>query len=135
MVSNKNPRGKPVPVNVDPDEDARLHPVDEEGTPLPLPRTDKVAIHAQPEDHPVENHAEDEKAAGPATEEVVRFMGFPGIRLISAGDWEAAGVKDHADTYWNSDNNWVVKRADLGLNDEQYARIIVADPNFRVENV
>ena len=69
------------------------------------------------------------------TVEVVRFIEVPGVRLIRADDWVAAGVKDHADTYWDANNGWTVKREDLRLNDEQFARIILADRGFRVESV
>lgn len=65
---------------------------------------------------------------------VVRFRELPGTRLISRDDWAAAGVPDHADTYWNQANNWTVKVDDLGLNDEQFARIITMDTGFRVES-
>lgn len=61
----------------------------------------------------------------------VEFAERFGIRLISAEDWEKAGVKDHADTRWDQNNNWNVLREDLGLNDEQYNRIIRADRMFR----
>jgi hypothetical protein len=64
---------------------------------------------------------------------VVRFLNKPGIRLITAQNWADAGVPDHADTYWNFANDWTVKRDDLGLNDEQFARIILMDTGFRVE--
>lgn len=65
-------------------------------------------------------------------EVLVQFTERPGIRLIRAEDWEAAGVKDHADTRWGPENDWTVKRSDIGVNDEQFARIIVADRYFRV---
>jgi hypothetical protein len=64
---------------------------------------------------------------------VVRFMDKPGLRMIRAADWEGAGVPDHADTLWGPSNNWIVAKSDLGINEEQYARIILADPNFREE--
>jgi hypothetical protein len=64
---------------------------------------------------------------------VVRFREKPGRRLITAGDWAAAGVADHADTWWTFENDWTVKKDDLGLNDEQFARIILMDNGFRVE--
>lgn len=64
---------------------------------------------------------------------VVRFRDIPGIRLITRQNWADAGVPDHADTYWNFANNWTVKKDDLGLNDEQFARIILMDQGFRVE--
>ena len=67
------------------------------------------------------------------TEKVVVFTERPTIRLIQAEDWEAAGVKDHAPTLWGPSNDWTVAKADLGLNGEQYSRIILADKWFREE--
>jgi hypothetical protein len=72
----------------------------------------------------------------PETYKVVRFTEAPGLRLISKADWEAAGVPDHADTFWGPANDWTVRKADMGdLNDEQYSRIILADRYFREETV
>jgi hypothetical protein len=68
-------------------------------------------------------------------EATVRFTEPPGIRLISAEDWAKAGVPDHADTRWDQHNGWCVLKADLGLNEEQFARIILADRGFRVHLV
>lgn len=71
----------------------------------------------------------------PAERVIVRFSERPGLRLISARDWEEAGVKDHADTLWGPSNDWIVSKADLGLTDEQYSRIILADRYFREERI
>ncbi len=68
------------------------------------------------------------------TEKVVVFTQRPHtLRMITQEDWEAAGVKDHAPTLWGPENDWTVAKADLGLNGEQYARIILADKWFREE--
>jgi hypothetical protein len=66
--------------------------------------------------------------------EVVRFI-EPGMRIITRADWAGAGVPDHADTIWADFNNWTIKREDLGLNDEQFDRIIRADRGLSVEEV
>lgn len=61
----------------------------------------------------------------------VWYAGRPStLRLISAEDWKAAGVKDHPDTLWGPSNNWEIAKEDLNLNEEQYARIILADHNL-----
>lgn len=72
-------------------------------------------------------------AEAPAPEPQIKVLYAErfGIRLISAEDWERAGVKDHADTRWDHNNDWTVLRSDLGLNDEQYNRLIRADRGFR----
>lgn len=64
--------------------------------------------------------------------EYVQFLDNPGIREITEADWNGAGVEGRPKTRWDVHNNWTVKRADLGLNDEQFARIILADRGFRV---
>lgn len=69
----------------------------------------------------------------PESPVIVRFTDRPGIRLITSVEWAKAGVKGHTDTYWRAENNWAVKKDDLELNDEQFSRIIMADPNFRIE--
>lgn len=75
----------------------------------------------------------EQKEVAPKTRKVVVFIHKPGLRLIQAEDWASAGVKDHAPTLWGPENDWAVAKADLGLNDEQYARIILADRMFREE--
>lgn len=70
----------------------------------------------------------------PKTRTMVVFTQSPTRREITAEDWAAAGVLDHARTYWGPENDWTVAKADLGLNEEQYARIISADPGFREES-
>lgn len=77
----------------------------------------------------------EEREPEPELVELVRFNGKPGVRLITAEEWEGAGVKDHPPTYWDVNNDWTVKRSDLGLNDEQYARIVIADKGFSIERV
>lgn len=65
----------------------------------------------------------------------VRFRGSPGRRLITTEDWAKAGVPDHAETWWNFYNDYTVRIKDLGLNDEQFARIILADGGFEITEV
>jgi hypothetical protein len=67
------------------------------------------------------------------TRKVVVFDQRPTLRLIRPEDWAEGGVKDHGPTLWGPDNDWTVAKADLGLNEEQYARIILADKWFREE--
>jgi hypothetical protein len=69
----------------------------------------------------------------PKTQKVVIFTDRPGLRLIQPEDWAGAGVKDHGPTLWGPANDWTVAKADLGLSDEQYARIILSDRLFREE--
>jgi hypothetical protein len=76
--------------------------------------------------------AKQEKAK---TQTVIKFLGKPGLRLIQAEDWAEAGVKDHAPTLWGPENDWTVAKEDLGLNGEQYARIILADRGLREETI
>jgi hypothetical protein len=89
----------------------------------------------QPPPDPVVPPEEERPPLERETVEVVRFREPPGTRLISAEDWAAAGVPDHSDIRWDQNNNWTVKREDLALNDEQYARIIRADAGFVTEQV
>jgi hypothetical protein len=69
--------------------------------------------------------------AAPEERIYVYYAGRPTtLRLISAEEWSAAGVKDHPDTLWGPSNDWEISKEDLGLNEEQYARIILADHNL-----
>jgi hypothetical protein len=77
---------------------------------------------------------EQKKAA--KTKTYVTFPQRPTLRMITEEDWAAAGVKDHPRTIWGPENDWTVAKEHLGLNDEQYARIIKADRMFtEVERV
>lgn len=78
---------------------------------------------------------EKKQAPEPSERITVRFSERPGLRLISADDWKAAGVPDHADTLWGPSNDWIVDKDDLALTDDQYARIILADRYFREERI
>jgi hypothetical protein len=88
---------------------------------MPKAQTDKVA-------------EEQTTATEPEMMEVVRFI-EPGVRIISAQDWEGAGVPDHADSVWSSYNDWVIPRSELGLTSGQFQRIIADDRGFRVDRV
>lgn len=71
----------------------------------------------------------------PEMDITVRFTETPGIRLITAEDWEKAGVPGHAETRWDSNNGWCVLKRDLLLNEEQYSRIVRADRYFREHEI
>ena len=79
----------------------------------------------------------DKEEQQPADPEMVENVVFiePGTRIITANDWEQAGVKGRDDVVWGQHNNWTVPRDKLDLDDDQFNRIIAMDPGFRVERV
>lgn len=63
---------------------------------------------------------------------VIRFTERPGIRRLLESDFLSVGVR-HKTVEWGPANNWTVPREDLGLTDDEYARIILPDRNLREE--
>jgi hypothetical protein len=71
-----------------------------------------------------------EETKAPKERVYVTFAEKPGLRMITEEDWEKAGVKDHPRTLWGPENDWLIAKEELNLNEEQYARIIRADRNL-----
>lgn len=54
-------------------------------------------------------------------------------RIISPYDWRKVGVEDAPTVSWNTSNGHRVKKSELSfLDEDQFARFILADPRLRV---
>lgn len=49
----------------------------------------------------------------PADSKVVAYQGRATMRRITSQQWAAAGISDHAETVWDSANNYEVSTEDL----------------------
>lgn len=76
--------------------------------------------------------AEDEEDHTENKGKFIKFNAHGGVRIISAEDWAAVGVKDAEESRWDKTNAWRLERKDF--NDKQLNYLLNVDGEFHAED-